>query len=259
MPSTTKSLPPPPNPPRRRGGQPGNANALKHGRCTREWRDLRAGVDAHVRRTYAMLDALGLFRSRHVARNRRGAPFGNCNALKHGRFSRHARTGGCGRAVPDERGSLQDTTWSSPAVLCQARDVEKGKGNPVSMHDGARRICAAPVRRVRHRPGRRERDQWGGVLPAEHARTPPSPARRCRFVAQTRLCTGPPRQMRSYFSGDVRGTRLPQRYRIVPASALRRAYPLRRSTRYRRAKPASFTSCVSGMTVWPRSASSSST
>ena len=53
-----RHLRPPPAPPPiplKRGGQPGNTNALKHGKCTRERRALFAAVRAHIQRGRALL------------------------------------------------------------------------------------------------------------------------------------------------------------------------------------------------------------
>jgi hypothetical protein len=48
---------PTPASPRKRGAPPGNKNALKHGKRTREMRALRADIRAHIQRGRALLAA----------------------------------------------------------------------------------------------------------------------------------------------------------------------------------------------------------
>lgn len=46
--------------PRKRGAQPGNRNALKHGKYIREYRALRADIRAHIRRGREILSEIPL-------------------------------------------------------------------------------------------------------------------------------------------------------------------------------------------------------
>ena len=48
-----------PKTPRKRGAPPGNQNALKHGKFTRERRAFRAAIRAHIERGRALIAELG--------------------------------------------------------------------------------------------------------------------------------------------------------------------------------------------------------
>lgn len=51
--------------PRKRGAQPGNRNALQHGKYIRELRALRADIWAHIRRSREILNEIPVHLAHH--------------------------------------------------------------------------------------------------------------------------------------------------------------------------------------------------